>query len=470
MARVVDGRFELVDRLGGGGMGLVWRARDRVLDREVAVKEVRPSDPGLAEHDPGAASALASRVLREARALARLAHPNVVTIHHVVEGGGAEGPYPWIVMELVTGGSLQDRLDRGTLTPYEAAGLGRGLLAGLRAAHEAGIGHRDVKPPNVLLRPDGTPVLTDFGIASLHGATALTPTGSVLGTPDYMAPERVRGEDGGTAADLWSLAMTLYVAVEGRNPFRRAHTLATLAAVLGEDVPPPLRAGPLGPALMAVLVRDPSARPDSAALDRLLAEVADTTPRDATPRDAAPHAATPRDAAPHAAAPRDAVPAAGAEPARPLRSPAYRTAPPAPPGPPPAPGVPAAAAPGVPVPPVPGRRPGARRPAAGGRGSSSRPGSPSRSPSAGPPGCCGPRTTRRRRPPASGTRRRPVPRRPPPPRPPPRPPPGPRRPPRAAARRSPSASRPTSRASAGAARTAGTRASRWPWRTTWRAP
>ncbi|MFB9607665.1 bifunctional serine/threonine-protein kinase/glutamate ABC transporter substrate-binding protein [Streptomyces roseofulvus] len=288
MARVVDGRFELVDRLGGGGMGLVWRARDRVLHREVAVKEVRPSDPGLAEHDPAAAAALAARVLREARALARLAHPNVVTIHHVVEAAGPDAPYPWIVMELVTGGSLQERLGRGPLGPAEAAALGRGLLAGLRAAHAAGVQHRDVKPPNVLLRPDGTPVLTDFGIASLHGATALTPTGAAIGTPDYMAPERVRGEDGGPAADLWSLAMTLYVAVEGHNPFRRAHTLATLAAVLAEDVPPPRHAGPLGPVLMAVLVRDPAARPDAAELDRLLAEVAAGAPRDAGPRDAAP--------------------------------------------------------------------------------------------------------------------------------------------------------------------------------------
>ncbi|MFI8321589.1 bifunctional serine/threonine-protein kinase/glutamate ABC transporter substrate-binding protein [Streptomyces sp. NPDC085529] len=323
MARVVDGRFELVDRLGGGGMGLVWRARDRVLHREVAVKEVRPSDPGLAEHDPAAAAALASRVLREARALARLAHPNVVTIHHVVEAAGPDAPYPWIVMELVTGGSLQERLDRGPLGPAEAAALGRGLLAGLRAAHAAGVQHRDVKPPNVLLRPDGTPVLTDFGIASLHGATALTPTGAAIGTPDYMAPERVRGEDGGPAADLWSLAMTLYVAVEGHNPFRRAHTLATLAAVLAEDVPPPRHAGPLGPVLMAVLVRDPAARPDAAELDRLLAEVAAGAPRDAGPRDAAP----PREPeptsyrlAPPAPPPPSDPPAAGPRPGGPRRA------------------------------------------------------------------------------------------------------------------------------------------------------
>ncbi|MEW9341345.1 bifunctional serine/threonine-protein kinase/glutamate ABC transporter substrate-binding protein [Streptomyces tanashiensis] len=267
---MVDGRFELVARLGGGGMGTVWRARDLALHREVALKEVRPPDPALAEYDPEAARELRSRVLREARALARVAHPRVVTIHHIVDGG--EGTYPWLVMELVEGGSLQDRIDRGTLTRAEAATLGRGILAGLRAAHAAGIQHRDIKPANVLLRPDGGPVLTDFGIAAIHGATALTAAGSIIGTPDYMAPERVSGEEGGPAADLWSLAMTLYVAVEGRHPLRRANTLATLAAVLGEDVPPPRRAGPLTRVLTEVLVRDPATRPDGEALDRLLAE------------------------------------------------------------------------------------------------------------------------------------------------------------------------------------------------------
>ncbi|MFC9336811.1 bifunctional serine/threonine-protein kinase/glutamate ABC transporter substrate-binding protein [Streptomyces sp. NPDC057020] len=268
---MVDDRFELVERLGGGGMGTVWRARDLALHREVALKEVRPPDPALAEYDPEAARELRIRVLREARALARVAHPHVVTIHHIVDGG--EGTYPWLVMELVPGGSLQDRLDRGVLAVGEAATLGRGILAGLRAAHAVGIQHRDIKPPNVLLRPDGQPVLTDFGIAAIHGATALTAAGSIIGTPDYMAPERVGGEEGGPAADLWSLALTLYVAVEGRHPLRRANTLATLAAVLGEEVPPPLRAGPLARILTRVLVRDPAARPDGEALDRMLAEV-----------------------------------------------------------------------------------------------------------------------------------------------------------------------------------------------------
>ncbi|MFJ2932407.1 serine/threonine-protein kinase [Streptomyces sp. NPDC087219] len=287
MNRVIDGRFELVERLGGGGMGTVWRARDLVLHRDVAVKEVRPPDPAHAEHDVEGARTLRERVLREARALARIDHPNVVTIHHIVDAG--EGTYPWLVMELVTGGSLQDRLDRGSMTPVEAATLGRELLSALRAAHERDIEHRDVKPANVLLRPDGRPVLTDFGIAAIRESTVLTASGSIIGSPDYMAPERIRGGGGsGPAADLWSLGMVLYVAVEGHHPLRRENTLATLAAVLSDDVPPPRRADELTGLLTRLLVREPSARPDAEELDRALAAVAspDPTARPALRQDA----------------------------------------------------------------------------------------------------------------------------------------------------------------------------------------
>ncbi|MEU5075466.1 serine/threonine-protein kinase [Streptomyces asoensis] len=316
--RVVDGRFELVGRLGGGGMGLVWRAHDLALHRDVAVKEVRPPDPDLAEYDPEGARTLRERVLREARALARVHHPNVVTIHHIVDGG--ENTYPWIVMELVEGGSLQDRLDRGTMPPAEAAALGREVLSALRAAHAVGIEHRDVKPANVLLRPDGRPVLTDFGIAAVRESASLTATGAVIGSPDFMAPERVSGKDGGPAADLWSLAMLLYVAVEGHHPLRRAGTLATLAAVLGEDVPEPRRAGPLTGVLRALLVRDPQARPDAAEVDRMLAAAA--AAGDAPYRADAPYGA---------AAPHPAAPAAPPPPGLPQAPPtSYPLAPPGP--------------------------------------------------------------------------------------------------------------------------------------------
>ncbi|MFE5330984.1 protein kinase [Embleya sp. NPDC056575] len=270
--RVIDGRFELLERLGGGGMGLVWRARDLALEREVALKEVRPPDPALLENDPTAARMLRERVLREARSLARLNHPHVVTIHHIVDA--AEVPHPWLVMELVPGGSLHDRLANGPIAPAEAAVIGRGVLSALSAAHAAGIHHRDVKPGNVLLRADGSPVLTDFGIAALRESTSLTATGDLIGSPEYIAPERIRGEEDNAASDLWSLGMMLYVAVEGEHPLRRATSLATLAAVLTETVPAPVRAGALRPVLEALLVRDPAARPDAAQLDALLAAAA----------------------------------------------------------------------------------------------------------------------------------------------------------------------------------------------------
>ncbi|MFJ9522893.1 serine/threonine-protein kinase [Kitasatospora sp. NPDC101801] len=267
--RLVDGRFELLERLGGGGMGLVWRARDMVLQREVALKEVRSPDLAMLAADPAAAFELRERVLREAQALARLQHPHVVIIYHIVDN--AELAHPWLVMELVSGGSLHDRLNRGALAPQEAARIGRGVLSALRAAHAAGIQHRDVKPANVLMRADGTPVLTDFGIAALTESTSLTATGALIGSPEFIAPERIRGHEGNPSSDLWSLGMMLYVAVEGHHPLRRATTFATLAAVLDEPLPPPVRCGPLGPALVALLARDPALRPDAAELDRLLA-------------------------------------------------------------------------------------------------------------------------------------------------------------------------------------------------------
>lgn len=281
--RVIDGRFELVERLGSGGMGTVWRARDIALHREVAVKQVRPPAPELAPEGSDASRVLRERVLREARALARLSHPYVVTIHHVIDEG--EDSYPWLVMELVPGGSLAKLLDEGTLlTPQEAARIGRQVLAALHAAHAAGIRHRDVKPANVMLRPDGDAVLTDFGIAALQrtgsvdsavGSAPLTATGELIGTPEYLAPERIRGTDDDPASDLWSLGMLLYVCVEGHNPMRRQTSLATVAAVLDGAVPPPVRAGAMAPVLTELLVPDPAARPSVEQLDGMLADAAE---------------------------------------------------------------------------------------------------------------------------------------------------------------------------------------------------
>ncbi|MEV8533815.1 protein kinase [Streptomyces sp. NPDC051211] len=269
--RLVDGRFELIARLGSGGMGTVWRARDTALQREVALKEVRPADPALVDANPHLALQLRQRAIREAQALARLAHPNVVSIHHIVEP--PDGSHPWIVMELVEGGSLHDRLAQGPLPVSEVVRIGLDVLSALRAAHAAGVHHRDVKPANVLLRPDGSAVLTDFGIAALHESAGLTATGDLVGSPEYIAPERVRGEEGNPASDLWSLGMMLYVAAEGVHPLRRATAMATVVAVLDEPLPYPSRSGALAPVLAELLVRDTAARPDAARLDRLLRAV-----------------------------------------------------------------------------------------------------------------------------------------------------------------------------------------------------
>ncbi|WP_371619161.1 serine/threonine-protein kinase [Streptomyces sp. NBC_00454] len=268
--RLIDGRFELAGPLGSGGMGTVWRARDIALHRDVALKEVRPPDPATAAAQPDLAVQLRERAVREARALARLAHPNVVTIHHIVEpADGVEG-HPWIVMELVKGGSLHDRLASGPMPVADVLRLGLDVLSALRAAHAEGVLHRDVKPANVLLRTDGSAVLTDFGIAALHGATALTSTGVLIGSPEYIAPERARGEEGLPASDLWSLGMLLYVASEGVHPLRRATSLATVVAVLDEPIPAPVRSGPLGPVLERLLVRDLAVRPGAEELEALL--------------------------------------------------------------------------------------------------------------------------------------------------------------------------------------------------------
>ncbi|PRX63290.1 serine/threonine protein kinase [Nonomuraea fuscirosea] len=267
----------MVERLGSGGMGTVWRARDLALHREVAVKQVSPLAPELVQ------DAESSRVLREARALARISDPHLVTIHHIVEEGA--GSYPWLVMELVPGGSLADRLEERTrLEPQEAAGIGRQVLSALRTAHAAGICHRNVKPADVLLRPDGSAVLTDFGIAALQRigsadtaarSVPLTATGELIGTPEYLAPERIRGRDDVPASDLWSLGIMLYVCVEGHNPMRRPTALATMAAVIDGVVPPPVRAGALAPVLRELLVADPAAQPTAERLDAMLAAIAD---------------------------------------------------------------------------------------------------------------------------------------------------------------------------------------------------
>ncbi|MFI0979970.1 serine/threonine-protein kinase [Streptomyces sp. NPDC021093] len=269
--RTVGGRYRLVSRLGHGGMGTVWRAHDEVVDRDVAVKEPRVPDH-LPERER---QNVYLRMQREARAAARIEHPSVVTMHDVVVEDGK----PWIVMELIQGHSLADRLQEGTLDVREAARIGLAVLGALTAAHQAGVLHRDVKPDNVMLGQGDRVVLSDFGIAQVEGEQGLTETGGFVGSPEFIAPERVLGQRPGPASDLWSLGVVLYAAVEGMSPYRRSHTPATLQAVLSADPQTPARgSGAFGALVMRLLHKDPAARPNPAEVRQALEKATGQAP------------------------------------------------------------------------------------------------------------------------------------------------------------------------------------------------
>ncbi|MFJ9868509.1 serine/threonine-protein kinase [Streptomyces sp. NPDC101165] len=267
--RLIAGRYRLLAKLGHGGMGTVWRAKDEMVDREVAVKE-----PRVPDHLPERERANAfERMRREARAAARLDHPAVVDVYDVA----VVDDRPWIVMELVRGRSLGDALQEGTLDAREAARTGLQVLGALEAAHAAGVLHRDVKPDNVLLGRYDRVVLTDFGIAQIEGETNLTDTGGFVGSPEYIAPERVLGQRPGPASDLWSLGVVLYTATEGVSPFRRSNTPATLQSVLNAAPAVPATArGPLAEAINGLLQKDPARRPTAAQVRGLLEAAAET--------------------------------------------------------------------------------------------------------------------------------------------------------------------------------------------------
>jgi eukaryotic-like serine/threonine-protein kinase len=266
--RLVAGRYALGAPLGRGGMGVVWRAEDLLLGRHVAVKEVE-LPAGLPE---GGRAAARERALREARAAARLSHPGVVTLHDAVDADGRL----FLVMELVDAPTLRDLVAaRGPLDPPTAARVGLEVLGALEAAHRAGIVHHDVKPANVMVPPGAGAKLADFGIASLED-TQRTLTGAAFGSLPYVAPEQAAGRRGGPPADLWALGATLWFAVEGAAPFQRDGAAATLAAILHEPPGQPHRAGPLAPALLSLLAKDPAQRPSAPALRRQLEPLATT--------------------------------------------------------------------------------------------------------------------------------------------------------------------------------------------------
>jgi hypothetical protein len=265
--RVIGGRYRLGNVIGRGGMGVVWQAHDELLNRDLAVKELTWPAYFSGEEQQAACR----RATGEAKMAAGLSHRNVIRIFDIIEEDGC----PWIVMELLPPRSLQDLVkEEGPLSPVQAAEVGLGILAALRAAHAAGIVHRDVKPANILIAPDRV-VLTDFGIARAAGTATLTNIGVLIGSPSYMAPERARGGPSGPPSDLWGLGASLYAAVEGHGPFDRdGGALASLTAVVADEPEPAAHAGPLlWPVISGLLRKDPGQRLDAAQAELMLRRV-----------------------------------------------------------------------------------------------------------------------------------------------------------------------------------------------------
>jgi serine/threonine protein kinase len=272
---MVADRYRLDERIGSGGMGVVWRAHDVRLNRTVAVKQLLLG-PGLS---PGEADESRARAMREGRIAARLHHPHAINVFDVALGPDlehGEDDQPWLVMEYLPSRSLADVLaERGPLPPLEVARIGRQVADALAAAHQAGIVHRDVKPGNVLIGENGTVKITDFGIARASWDPTVTRTGVLTGTPAYFAPEVARGEAPDPASDVFSLGATLYTAVEGVPPFGNDdNTLALLRTIADGDARPPKNAGPLSALLVQLLRYDPAQRPVMAVTRDLLGRIA----------------------------------------------------------------------------------------------------------------------------------------------------------------------------------------------------
>jgi eukaryotic-like serine/threonine-protein kinase len=262
--RVIGGRYVVLAELGRGAMGVVWRAEDRVMGRQVAVKELRlPGGQSQEER-----RLFRERLLREARLAGRIDDPGVVTVYDVLTDGGVDH----IVMELIETPTLAHVVaTEGPLDERTATAMAVQLLAALRAAHAVGVVHRDVKPSNVMLGPGGRVRLTDFGIAQAADDPRITDTGSAIGSPAYLAPERLKGDKATPASDLWALGATLYFALHGRSLFERETAADTISAVLTAEIPPVRTRGPLGAVVSGLLQRDPEDRLTGAQAAALLA-------------------------------------------------------------------------------------------------------------------------------------------------------------------------------------------------------
>ncbi|MCP2248706.1 serine/threonine-protein kinase [Lentzea aerocolonigenes] len=251
--RVIAGRYALVAELGRGGMGIVWRAQDRHIGRFVAIKELHLPD-GIAHEER---RVLEERALREARTAGKLNDPGIVTVYDAINENGTT----YIVMELVEAATLSTLISaHGPMPPNQVVSIALQALSALETAHAAGIVHRDVKPGNLMVRPDGKLKLTDFGIAQAVDDPRLTTSGSLIGSPAYMAPERIHGHEASPASDLWALGATLCYAVEGWSPFERSSTASTLHAIMSETPRLTRATGVLGAVITGLLIADPNAR------------------------------------------------------------------------------------------------------------------------------------------------------------------------------------------------------------------
>jgi serine/threonine protein kinase len=267
--RLVAGRYRIVGRIGTGAMGAVWQAHDEVLGRTVAIKQLL-LQPGL---EAQGAEDARQRTMREGRIAARLHHPNAISVFDVVTDDNGQ---PCLIMEYLNSTSLAQVLqEERTLPPIEVARIGAQVAAALTEAHAVGIVHRDIKPGNILLAPNGTVKITDFGISRAKDDVTVTKTGMIAGTPAYLAPEVAIGGDPGPESDVFSLGSTLYAACEGQPPFGLSeNTLSLLHAVAAGQIIPPRQSGPLASVLAVLLHPEIRHRPTAEECEELLAAVA----------------------------------------------------------------------------------------------------------------------------------------------------------------------------------------------------